>query len=181
MRRSVAVIIILFWINTSFSQRVIHINSEIHYKTHSDDLNLDLTFYPEKGFQDYSTKQLYFQNELDFGSYEVLSFEFKEELVEFTSNNSNSLHYDENYKISFRNQEENYKVKKTQLLLSCIRSVNGKNYRITKFNVSVKKTHPISNKKNLLSSSHNLFYPMDGTGSNLVFTKADCTKLIILT
>ena len=147
MRRSVAVIIILFWINTSFSQRVIHINSEIHYKTHSDDLNLDLTFYPEKGFQDYSTKQLYFQNELDFGSYEVLSFEFKEELVEFTSNNSNSLHYDENYKISFRNQEENYKAKKTQLLLSCIRSVNGKNYRITKFNVSVKKTHPISNNK----------------------------------
>ena len=147
MRRSVAVIIILFWINTSFSQRVIHINSEIHYKTHSDDLNLDLTFYPEKGFQDYSTKQLYFQNELDFGSYEVVSFEFKEELVEFTSNNSNSLHYDKNYKISFRNQEENYKAKKTQLLLSCIRSVNGKNYRITKFNVSVIKTHPISNNK----------------------------------
>ena len=121
MRRSVAVIIILFWINISFSQRVIHFNSEIHYKTHSDDLNLDLTFYPEKGFQDYSTKQLYFQNELDFGSYEVLSFEFKEEFVEFTSNNSNSLHYDENYKISFRNQEENNKAKKTQLLLSCIR------------------------------------------------------------
>ena len=116
MRRSVAVIIILFWINTSFSQRVIHINSEIHYKTHSDDLNLDLTFYPEKGFQDYSTKQLYFQNELDFGSYEVVSFEFKEELVEFTSNNSNSLHYDKNYKISFRNQEENYKAKKLSLI-----------------------------------------------------------------
>ena len=41
MRRSVAVIIILFWINTSFSQRVVHINSEIQYKTHYDDLNLD--------------------------------------------------------------------------------------------------------------------------------------------
>ena len=131
MRRSVAVIIILFWINTCFSQRVIHVSTDVYYKTHSDDLNLDLTFYPENGFQDYSTKQLYFQYELDFGAYEVLSFEFKEELVKFTPNKSNSLHYDENYKISFRNQEENYKLKKTQLLLSCIRSVNGKNYRIT--------------------------------------------------
>ena len=109
MRRSVVVIIILFWINSSFSQAVIHISSDVHYKTYLNILNLDLPFYPVKGFQDHATKQLYFQNELDFGSYEVLSFEFKEELIESTSNTSNSFHYDENYSISFRNQEENNK------------------------------------------------------------------------
>ena len=145
MRRSVVVIIILCWINSSFSQAVNHISSDVHYKTYLNTINQDVPFRPVKGYQDHATKQLYFQNELDFGSYEVLSFEFNEELVESTSNSSNSLHYDENYSISFQHQEENNKIKKTQLLLSCIRTVNGKNYRITKFNVSVKKTHPISN------------------------------------
>ena len=100
-----------------------------------------------KGFQDHATNQLYFQHELDFSSYEVQSFEFKEELVESTLNTSNNLYYDENYSISFRNQEENNKVRKTQLLLSCIRTVNGKNYRVTQFNLSLKKTSPNLNYK----------------------------------
>ena len=90
MRRSVVVIIILCWINSSFSQAVNHISSDVHYKTHLNTINQDLPFRPVKGFQDHATKQLYFQNELDFGSYEVLSFEFNEELVESTSNSSNS-------------------------------------------------------------------------------------------
>ena len=107
MRRSVVVIIILCWINSSFSQAVNYISSDVHYKTYLNTVNQDLLFRPVKGYQDHATKQLYFQNELDFGSYEVLSFEFNEELVESTSNSSNSLHYDENYSISFQNQLTN--------------------------------------------------------------------------
>ena len=147
MRRSVVVIIILFWVNSSFSQKVINFSSDVHYKIHLNNLIFNLPFYPEKGFQDHATNQLYFQHELDFSSYEVQSFEFKEELVESTLNTSNNLHYDENYSISFRNQEENNKVRKTQLLLSCIRTVNGKNYRVTQFNLSLKKTSPNLNYK----------------------------------
>ena len=77
--------------------------------------NQDLPFYPEKGFQDHSTKQLYFQNEFDFGSYEVLSFEFKEELVESILNTSNSLIMMKTIRISFPNQEENNKIKNSTI------------------------------------------------------------------
>ena len=147
MRRSVAVIIILFWINTGFSQQIINFSSVVHYQKYADNLNSDFQFYPEKGFKDPSTQQMYFQSEFDFGSYEILSFEFKEEPVEVNSKTYNSFDYDENYQISFINQEENNKIKKTQLLLSCIRTVDGKNYRVTQFNASVKKTQPTQRSK----------------------------------
>ena len=147
MRRRVAVIIILFWINTGFSQQIINFSSVVHYQKYADNLNSDFQFYPEKGFKDPSTKQMYFQSEFDFGSYEILSFEFKEEPVEVNSKTYNSFDYDENYQISFINQEENNKIKKTQLLLSCIRTVDGKNYRVTQFNASVKKTQPTQRSK----------------------------------
>ena len=147
MRRSVAVIIILFWINTGFSQQIINFSSVVHYQKYADNLNSDFQFYPEKGFKDPSTNQMYFQSEFDFGSYEILSFEFKEEPVEVNSKTYNSFDYDENYQISFINQEENNKIKKTQLLLSCIRTVDGKNYRVTQFNASVKKTQPTQRRK----------------------------------
>ena len=177
MRRSVVVIIILCWINSSFSQAINHFSSDVHYKAHSKNtINQDVPFRPVKGFQDHATKQLYFQNELDFGSYEVLSFEFNEELIEPTSNTSNALHYDENYSISFQHQEENNKIKKTLLLLSCIRTVNGKNYRITNLMYQLKKHILFQIIKSHQSSSHNLFYLMDGTGINWASTKADCTK-----
>ena len=147
MRRSVAVIIILFWINTGFSQQIINFSSVVHYQKYADNLNSDFQFYPEKGFKDPSTNQMYFQSEFDFGSYEILSFEFKEEPVEVNSKTYNSFDYDENYQISFINQEENNKIKKTQLLLSCIRTVDGKNYRVTQFNASVKKAQPTQRSK----------------------------------
>ena len=112
MRTSVVVIIILFWINSSFSQQVINFSSDVNYKKYLDNHNLDLPFYPEKGFQDHSTKQLYFQHEFDFGFYEVLSFEFKEELVESTLNTSNSSYCDENYGIGFLIKKKIIKLKK---------------------------------------------------------------------
>ena len=90
MRRRVAVIIILFWINTGFSQQIINFSSVVHYKKYADNLNSDFQFYPERGFKDPSTKQMYFQSEFDFGSYEILSFEFKEEPVEVNSKTYNS-------------------------------------------------------------------------------------------
>ena len=147
MRRSVAVIIILFWINAGFSQQIINFSSVVQYQKYANNLNSDFQFYPEKGFKDPSTNQMYFQSEFDFGSYEILNFEFKEEPVEVNSKTYNSFDYDENYQISFINQEENNKIKKTQLLLSCIRTVDGKNYRVTQFNASVKKTQHIQRSK----------------------------------